>query len=262
MNPAPPLVLCLSGLDPTGGAGIQADIEAIAATGAHALPVVTALTVQDTRNVVSSTAVNPDLIARQIDALIADCRIAAVKIGLLGDATQVDLIVERLTTLDVPVVCDPVLRAGGGTDLVTAGLLAALRERLLPRVTVLTPNAAEARRLASGAEDVSGCAQSLLARGCRHVLITGGDEPGASVVNIWFTSGQIPRRFEWTRLPETFHGAGCTLAAAIAARLAHGAAIGAAIEDAQRWTQKALEHALRVGKGRRVPRRLNVEDGA
>jgi hydroxymethylpyrimidine/phosphomethylpyrimidine kinase len=250
-------ILCVSGLDPSGGAGVQADIEAIAAAGAHALPVVTALTVQDTCNVQSSEAVAAPLLARQIDALIADCRIAAVKIGLLGGVAQLDVLVPRIAALNVPVVCDPVLRAGGGTDLASAELIASLRERLLPVVTVLTPNAGEARRLVPAAHDPAGAAAALLADGCANILITGGDEPGDDVINTWYARQGEPRAYRWPRLPETFHGAGCTLAAALAARLARGDGIASAIEDAQRWTQMTLQRAYAAGRGRRLPWRIN-----
>ncbi len=249
-------ILCVSGLDPTGGAGIQADIEAIAAAGAHALPVITSLTVQNTTNVLLSEAVDASLIGRQIDALLADCRIDAVKIGLLGNAAQIGTIVPRIASLGVPIVCDPVLRAGGGTELATAELVGSMRQRLLPITTVLTPNAAEARRLVP-ATNPAASAAALLALGCMNVLITGGDEPGADVVNTWYTLRREPRAYRWPRLPETFHGAGCTLAAALAARLARGDEIGAAIEDAQHWTQATLQHAYAAGRGRRIPYRLD-----
>ena len=247
-----PAVLCLSGHDPTGGAGIQADIEACAAQGIHAFAVVTAHTVQDTRNVRRVSAVAPMLLAEQVDALAQDGRIEAIKIGLLGDAQQVPVLVDAIRRLGVPVVLDPVLRAGGGTNLVGSQLQVALRESLVPLVTVLTPNAAELRRLVPG-EPAERAAAHLLAEGCGHVLVTGGDEDTAAVVNTWYAPGAVPRRYEWPRLPETFHGAGCTLASAIAARLALGDPVDVALEASQRWTQGALARAVAVGQGRRIP---------
>ena len=247
-----PAVLCLSGHDPTGGAGIQADIEACLAQGVHAFTVVTAHTVQDTRNVRRVSAVPPLLIADQVEALAQDGRIAAIKVGLLGDAQQVPVLVDTIRAARVPVVLDPVLRAGGGTNLVGSQLQVALRETLIPRVTILTPNAAELRRLVPN-EAPDAAAAHLLAEGCGHVLVTGGDEDTAAVLNTWYAPGAPPRRFEWPRLPETFHGAGCTLASAIAARLALGDAVDVALETAQRWTQDALARAVAVGQGRRIP---------
>ncbi|TXH06031.1 MAG: hydroxymethylpyrimidine/phosphomethylpyrimidine kinase [Nevskiaceae bacterium] len=256
MPTALPLVLCLSGHDPTGGAGIHADLEAVAALGGHALTVVTAQTVQDTRDVARVAPVAPILIAAQIEALIADCDIAAIKVGLLGDAAQLPVIAAAAQRLRVPLVLDPVLRAGGGSALANAATVAAMRTDLFPLTTVLTPNAAEARRLAPGAATPEACAQALLAAGCANVLVTGGDEPGDDVVNTWHRSGSPPRAYRWPRLPETFHGAGCTLAAAIAALLAQGRDVGEALVEAQTYTQRSLHNARRIGHGRRIPGRL------
>lgn len=253
--PFRPCVLCVSGHDPVGGAGIHADIEAVAAQGAHALTVISANTVQDSGNVRRVSAVAPALMAAQIEALIDDCAIAAVKIGLLGDAAQVPVVVAAIRRLQVPVVFDPVLRAGGGANLVGSELQVAVIQSLLPQVTLLTPNAAEARRLAPGCDSLAGCAAQLLAAGCAGVLITGGDEPGEGVRNSWYRVDRAPQHFDWPRLPQTFHGAGCTLASAIAGRLALNDAMQPAIESAQRWTQRALERAIAVGQGRRIPLR-------
>lgn len=256
MKPSPPLVLCLSGHDPTGGAGLHADIEAIAANGGHALSLITAHTVQDTQNVSRVLPVAPALLAQQLAALMGDCRIAALKIGLLGDAEQLPTILEAIRTLRVPVVLDPVLRAGGGSNLASAALMAALQEQLLPQVTLLTPNAAEARRLAPNSATLDDCAQRLLATGCANVLITGGDEPDAEVTNRWYRANHAPVTYRWPRLPETFHGAGCTLASACAALLARGLVMAEALEQAQRYTQRTLEDARTIGQGRRIPGRL------
>lgn len=251
MNSPRSCVLCLSGHDPTGGAGLQADIEAIGALGGHALGIITANTVQDSHNVSRVSAVAPILIAAQIEALAGDCTIRAIKIGLLGDATQFDPILRAIERLRVPVVLDPVLRAGGGTPLVRSELLLALQQRLLPAVDVLTPNAAEARVLGGGDDPAR-----LLVGGPKHILVTGGDEPGPSVVNTWYAAGQPAQVYEWPRLPQRFHGAGCTLAAAIAALLAQGRTVGEALEEAQRYTHGALERAWAVGSGRLIPGRL------
>lgn len=255
-TPDLPAVLCLSGLDPSGGAGLQADIETVAALGGHALGLVTALTVQDSRNVASVHPVDSALLAAQLELLLADCKPGAVKLGLLGSVEQLPMILTAARTCGAPLVCDPVLRAGGGAILLGDEAAAALRRELLPAVTVLTPNAAEARALCPGARSLDDCGAALLAGGCAHVLITGGDEPGAEVINTWYAPGHEPRRYAWPRLPETFHGAGCTLAAAIAVLLAQGLTMESALEQAQRWTQQSLERAFAVGRGRRIPGRL------
>lgn len=252
-----PSVLCLSGLDPTGGAGLQADIEACAALGVHALGLVTALTEQDSHNVTAVEAVSLALLQRQIDTLLADCQPTAVKIGLIGDPGQIPVICRTLAQLRVPVVCDPILRAGGGAELLSDQAAAQLLIELLPRVTVLTPNAAEARRLVPQAANLAGCAAALLATGCQNVLITGGDEPGEEVINALHRPGLAPRSWSWSRLEGPFHGAGCTLAAATAAQLALGKDVEVALTIAQAYTQETLRRACRIGHGRLIPGRLS-----
>lgn len=250
-----PSVLCISGHDPCGGAGLQADIEAVAAQGAHALGVITALTVQDTRDVHRVKPVAPALIAEQLALLLSDCRIDAIKLGLLGDAAQVPHILQAIERSRVPVVVDPVLRAGGGGTLASSATAVAVLEQLLPVATIATPNAAEARRLAPGADGLDAAAAQLLARGCANVLITGGDEDTVEVENRWYRSDGAPQIFRWPRLPGGFHGAGCTLASALAARLALGERLPDALETAQRYVHGCLERALHIGQGRPIPGR-------
>ncbi len=253
----PSQVLCLAGHDPTGGAGIQADIETCAALGAHALTVITAHTVQDTQDVQRVSAVAPILLAAQLELLLADCAPTAAKVGLLGDTAQVPVLAQHLNALDVPVVLDPILRAGGGRNLATAELRAEMLHVLLPLVHVLTPNAEEARLLCGDA-DLQRCGKMLLDRGARSVLITGGDEPGESVVDLLFLSSGEVRRLTRARLPQRFHGAGCTLAAAIAAFLARGEPLLDAVEQARAYVLVALERAYPIGAGRLIPGRAKT----
>lgn len=253
-----PVVLCFSGHDPTGGAGIQADIEAVAAQGAHAATVITAHTVQDSRDVSRVVAADSRLLREQVEAVLADIKVAAIKVGLLGDADQPALIADIARRTGVPLVVDPVLRAGGGTDLSNAALIEALKAQLLPLATVLTPNVAEARRL-TGFDLPDQCGKALLFHGCANVLITGGDEPGESVVNRWYGikgATGLSRAFSWPRLPGSFHGAGCTLASALAALLARGEELSQALVDAQAYVHKALKAATAPGSGRKFPRRV------
>ncbi|NGY05089.1 bifunctional hydroxymethylpyrimidine kinase/phosphomethylpyrimidine kinase [Solimonas terrae] len=256
MHAITPSVLCLSGHDPAGGAGVHADIEAVAAQGAHALTVITALTVQDSHNVHRVQPVAAALLAAQLECLMADSRIDAVKLGLIGDAGQLPVIADAIRQLGVPVICDPVLRAGGGSNLAAAATVAALREQLFPLIDLLTPNAAEARRLAPGMADLVEAAAALAAAGCRQVLVTGGDEPdGDEVRNLWRRLDGDVQTFHWPRLHAGFHGAGCTLASAIAGRIAVGDDWPRAIEQGQRYTHTALARAYRSGSGRLIPRR-------
>lgn len=248
MTGSPPLVLCCSGHDPSGGAGIQADIEAVRAQGAHALSLITALTVQDTRNVTQVQPVPLRWLQDQWALLSADCAVAAVKVGLLGSQEQARWIADLTQHLKVPVVVDPVLRAGGGGVLADPQFLAAL----LPSVTVLTPNQAELAQLAPTHADVWSQAAALRARGCANVLVTGGDSPGTCVTN-WWVHADGAQSFEWPRIDATFHGAGCTLAATLAALLAMGHPVPEAIPLAQEKVHAMLQRGRHIGQGRPIP---------
>ena len=250
-----PSVLCLSGHDPGGGAGIQADIETVLSLGGHAVSLITAHTVQDSTNVIRVQAADPALLREQATVVLADVKVHAIKIGLLGDAEQIDFVAGLVRQIGAPVVLDPVLRAGGGAPLVSETLIGELRRLLLPLTEVLTPNAAEARRLSAAEDGLDAAGAALLALGVRNVLVTGGDEPGESVVNRWYRRDGSPRSFSWPRLPGPFHGAGCTLASAIATLLARGLPVGAALADAQAYVHASLQRAHAPGRGRRIPGR-------
>ncbi|TAM11755.1 MAG: bifunctional hydroxymethylpyrimidine kinase/phosphomethylpyrimidine kinase [Nevskiaceae bacterium] len=251
-----PNVLCISGFDPSGGAGMQADIESCAANGTHALGIVTALTAQNTRNAVRVEAVAPAALEEQLDVLLADCRPAAIKIGLIGSAGQIPLIVRTIRALQVPVVCDPVLRAGGGATLLADATAAQLAADLFPHVTVITPNAAEARRLVPAAANLPDAARQLGERAGCAVLVTGGDEATAQVEDWLHLPNGSTRSWREPRVAGHFHGAGCTLSSAIAARLARGEALADAIGNARAYVHTALSRALQVGGGRLVPGRF------
>lgn len=238
-------VLVFSGLDPSGGAGMAADLLAIAAQGVHPLPVVTALTVQDHNRVHEVAPVDAGLIERQALALAAATGIDAVKIGIPGSLANAQAIARVIRQLrDVhpllPVVLDPVLASGHGDALGQGDARAALVP-LLALATVAVPNLGEAA--------------ALDLRACRHVLVTGGHGDGPDVVNRWSSAGQ---HWDWTwpRLAGDFHGSGCTLAAAIAARLALGEQVGQALDTAQAYVQQSLGQAYSIGPGQRIPRRF------
>jgi len=245
METARPCVLVFAGLDPSGGAGIQADIEAIAAQGAHALTVVTALTVQDNNRVREVVPVDAGLLARQAALLAASIPIRAIKIGIpgsLANAETIAAVVVRLREHDpaLPLVLDPVLASGHGDPLARGDALAALAP-LLALATVLVPNGPEAAAIGAVA--------------CPHVLVTGGHGIGAEVVNRW-SSAEGCREWRWPRLPGAFHGSGCTLASAIAARLALGEAMAQALEHAQRYCNQSLADSYVIAPGQRIPRRI------
>lgn len=236
------MLLCLSGHDPTGGAGLQADLEAALAVGVKSISVITALTAQDSHNVQAVWPTPADVLETSLRVLLNDIRPAAVKIGLLGSAEQIPVIQAVLQTLKVPVVCDPVLKAGGGTELASQALLLAFKD-LMPHIDLLTPNHAEATRL-SHESDPARAARALIHQGCKAVLITGGDE--ATVIDHYHRDG-LHQRWRNDKLPQGFHGAGCTLASAIAARLALGMDTLPAIESARQYTLHTLQQARIYG---------------
>lgn len=259
-----PCVICLSGLDPSGGAGIQADIEALLQTGSHCMPVLTSLTVQDTSNVLHTRPVDADLIRWQLDTLYADIPVAAVKIGLLSDLKVLQTIAEWLAEHpEIPVIADPVLKAGGGFQFENETLVSDYIRLLLPHVDILTPNTDELLRLAP-ASDYDSAAAALLAAGCGHVLVTGTHDDSEHVANrLYAASPQSdPARpdgpvktWQFSRLPGSFHGSGCTLAASLASLIATGHELVEAVELAQQFTWQALVQATRPGKGQFVPDR-------
>jgi len=246
MSSSPPFVLTFAASDPTGGAGLQADLLTLAALGCHPLSVVTALTVQDTRGVDSIEAVDAALVERQAAALLAEMKVAAFKLGVLGseaNARAVAAIVARHPR--VPLVVDPVLASGRGDALASDALIAALLEAIMPRATLATPNSVEARRL--------GGERALLDRGCRYVLVTGTHEKTNDVVNTLYDASGKLREDRWPRLPGSYHGSGCTLASACAANLARGLAIGDAVRAAQEFTWQSLSAGFRPADGQFIP---------
>ena len=255
-----PVVLCLSGHDPSGGAGLQADIEALLAQGCHAAPAVTALTVQDTVNVTDFRVLDREWVLAQANAVLNDSTVAAVKLGMLGSLEMVDTVVELLTAHPhLPMVCDPVLRAGGGGRLGKDEVGYAMRERLLPLATIATPNLPEARILAELPEGTADdCAAKLLPF-CEHLLITGGHGDEEQVHNRLYIRGGETRTFTCQRLPGSYHGSGCTLASALAGRLAQGENLISAVQTALDYTWRTLRDAEQLGKGQFVPRRLPLD---
>jgi len=252
-----PVVLVFAGTDPSGGAGIQADIETLASMGCHAATVVTTVTVQDTTNVLKCQPIDASLIAEQARTILNDIPISAIKLGLLGSSECVDVLRDILLAYpEIPVVLDPIINAGGGTPLISDDVVQEIVEKLFPLVTVLTPNSLEARKLAVEADNLDACAHKLLESGCEYVLITGSHEDSQEVCNRLYSEQQLVENFTWERLPGAYHGSGCTLSVAIAGLLAQDLDPVAAVYQAQQYTWEALKHAYRVGMGQLIPNRL------
>jgi len=261
-RPTPPLVLSFAASDPTGGAGIQADILTLASMGCHPLSVITALTVQDTAGVDEILVIDSDWVADQARMLLEDMPVAAFKMGMLGSVETIAIIAEILSDYpEIPVILDPVLTSGRGDEFATDDMIAAMRELIIPQTTIITPNSNEARRLAlfeSEDEDISlpDCAARLIEMGCEYVLITGTHENTPRVLNSLFNSNGMMQTDAWDRLPGSYHGSGCTLASAIAATLAYGQEMPQAVREAQEYTHEALKAAFRPGMGQYIPERF------
>jgi hydroxymethylpyrimidine/phosphomethylpyrimidine kinase len=259
MSSSPPVVLSFAASDPTGGAGVQADLLTIASLGCHPASVITALTVQDTSGVEQMLAIDPRWVTSQAQRLLADMRVAAFKLGVLGSAGNAEAVAETVSqNPTIPMVLDPVLASGRGEALADADTLQVVRDKLLPRTMLLTPNSLEARRLAWAPADapLAACAASLTSLGCRFVLITGTHEPDAEVVNTLYDRNGVVREDRWPRLPGSYHGSGCTLASALATLLALGHDIETAVREAQDYTWNTLKAGFRPGAGQALPNRF------
>ncbi|MBK1647273.1 hydroxymethylpyrimidine/phosphomethylpyrimidine kinase [Rhabdochromatium marinum] len=254
--PRDPILLAIGGHDPGGGAGLQADIETAAALGLHCCTAITCITVQTSCRLTQVIPQPPEQLRDQCQAVFSDYKVAAIKIGLIGHSNLIQTIGALLDAhSSLPVVFDPVLAAGSGEHIVDAALLNQLRLHLLRRCTLITPNLPEAGLLADVAERDQ-AARQLLRLGAKAVLITGTHDASAQVINTFYPANAPPSQWEWPRLPGSFHGSGCTLASAVAARLALGMPLETAIIEAQQYVIDSLRQARALARCQLIPQRL------
>lgn len=260
MNQPPPIVLCFSATDPSGGAGLQADLLTIASMGCHPLSVVTAVTIQDTIGVEDVMAIDPDWVADQARSVLEDMAVHAFKIGAMGSIENIAAIAEVVSDYpDIPLILDPILSSGRGDELATEEMIDAMKSLLVSQTTLITPNSIEARYLALDEHEegtLELCAERILDLGAEYVLITGTHENTPQVVNTLYGDSGILRVDSWERLQHSYHGSGCTLASAIAAAIAMGLDIETAVEKAQEYTWNTLEAGFRPGMGQHIPDRF------
>jgi hydroxymethylpyrimidine/phosphomethylpyrimidine kinase len=257
MSEAPPVVLVFAGTDPTGGAGISADVLTLASLGCHAAVVVTAVTAQDTAGIKQFSSTETELVIAQARAVLEDMPVAAFKIGMLGSsavAAAVASIVEDYP--DIPLIVDPVQSSGRGDALADDMLDGALRALIIPQATLITPNSLEARVLAPDADTLDACAQQLMSLGSEFVLVTGTHENTPEVIHRLYGNMRLMETFVFERLPGSYHGSGCTLASACAASLAHGLDPVNAVSEALQYTWETLKYSFRLGMGQPLPNRL------
>ncbi|WP_224825130.1 bifunctional hydroxymethylpyrimidine kinase/phosphomethylpyrimidine kinase [Cognatishimia sp. MH4019] len=251
-----PNILSIAGSDPSGGAGIQADIKAISANGGYAMAAITGLTAQNTTGVQDVAMVAPDMIAQQIASIRSDIDIHAVKIGMLGDTATIETVARALEGLTAPIVLDPVMVAKGGDRLLAAEAVEALRTHLLPRATLLTPNLPEAADLLGVTEATTLAqmhkqAQQLLALNGKAVFLKGGHLKDADAIDLLVTAEsttELPAKRTKTR---NTHGTGCTLSSALATQIGHGHPLPDAAARAKAYITAAIAAAdtLSVGHG-------------
>ena len=252
-----PVVMSFSGHDPTGGAGITADIEAITSQGCHASSIITSLTVQDSVDVYRLIPTDAEIVVHAARAVLEDMPVAAFKLGLLGSVEVVEAVHSILFDYrDIPVIFDPVLASGAGTELSNSVMIDAIRHLLLPITDVLTPNVPEAAALVAEADTLSAMACGLMDLGCNHVLLTGTHSETDQVINRLYHNQREIDHYSWPRLPHTYHGSGCTLAATLAALMAQGLDVLSAAREAQNFTWQSLDKAHRLGMGQHFPNRL------
>jgi len=252
-NPAPPVVLTIAGFDPSAGAGVAADLKTIAAHNCYGVAAVTALTVQSTQGVKSVHDTPAAELRAQLDTLLEDIKISAIKIGMLGhrgNAVVVGEFLDRAGVLNV--VLDPVMKSTSGqADLVDAGGAKYIAEELLKRATVVTPNIAEAEALSGiSIKDHAGmeaAARKIVDRGARAVVVKGGHMDKA--IDVFFDGVEVLRFGGEHLKSENTHGSGCTFASAIAAQLACGRPLREAVLLAKAYVTKAIEKGYSIGKG-------------
>jgi len=247
-----PVALTIAGSDPSGGAGIQADLKTFHQFGVYGAAAITLITVQNTRNVARVEPLAADLVIQQIEAVVSDLSPAAAKTGALADAAVVEAVAALAASFSFPLVVDPVMVSKHGARLLTPQAEDALKRELLPKAALVTPNIAEAEALTGSyiqtESDMQDAARRLLDIGCRAVLIKGGHLAGEPV-DILCTAEKITR-FAGARVQTTHtHGTGCTYSAAITAGLALGKSLEDAVSSAKRFIQRAIETAPGLGHG-------------
>jgi hydroxymethylpyrimidine/phosphomethylpyrimidine kinase len=250
-----PVALTIAGSDSSGGAGIQADLKTFAAFGVYGASAITALTAQNTRGVRGIHPVPSGFVTAQIDAVFDDLDVKAVKIGMLAELPIIEAVAAALTRWRPKhVVLDPVMVATSGDRLLSADAVSALRERLIPLASLITPNLPEAAALlqeavASDAAAIANQGKRLLAMGAQAVLVKGGHGQGAESIDYFFTGSDVLALGAARIATGNTHGTGCSLSSAIAAGLAKGETLDAALRGAKTWITAAIAAADRLGVG-------------
>lgn len=256
-SPSVPVVMSFCASDPSGGAGVQADIEALGAMGCHCVPILTTITSQDTTNMYEFYPCPSHLVHSQARAILEDMPVAAFKIGLLGSIENVSAVHLLLKNYPkIPVVVDPIMRTGVGDKQTDPALLDAIIALVLPYATICTINVTEARSMAPDSDTLDACAHEIMSHGAEHVLITGCEQTPTKTHNSFYGNYRLLETFKWDRLKPNFQGSGCTLSASIAGLLAQQLPPQSAVLQAQQFTAECLKKGYRIGMGHHLPNRL------
>jgi hydroxymethylpyrimidine/phosphomethylpyrimidine kinase len=255
-----PVLLAIGGHDPCGGAGLQADIESAAAFGIHCCSALSCVTIQNSCGLRRLIPQQPAQLRAQCEAILEDNQVGAIKIGLIGSSSLVQVLTDLIEEHpDIPVVLDPIFAAGSGEFVADAALLNQLKLHLLGRCQLITPNLPEARLLTDLA-DPDEAAQRLMGWGCHAILITGTHDTSTDVINRLYCMNNTPQSWAWPRLPEIYHGSGCTLASAIAAQLVAGFTLEQAVVQSQHYVFQTLKRARHHGHCQLTPWRIWPEN--
>ena len=262
MIKSPPKVMTFSATDPTGGAGLQADILTISSLGCYPVSIVTGFTVQDTIGVNKLIPIDSELVNEQARLILEDMEVEIFKLGLLGSKENIATIAEIISDYpDIPLIIDPILASGRGDAFSDIDTRTMMMELLFSESLLITPNSLEARQLVSDEEEplnlaIDACADRFKKMGCENILITGTHDNTENVINTLYNSSNQIIPYHWDRLPGSYHGSGCTLTAAISAYYALGLSIDEAVEEAQHFTWQTLKNSFKPGMGQLIPNRF------
>ncbi|MFI4939945.1 MAG: hydroxymethylpyrimidine/phosphomethylpyrimidine kinase [Burkholderiales bacterium] len=258
-NQTPPLILTFGATDPVGAVGIQADLASFAAMGCHGLSVITAILIGDTACIEDMQVIDAEWVADQARVVLEDMPVAAFKVGAVGSIENVSVIAEIVSDYpDIPLILDPFVSAMPDQGLDSEDILVAMRELLIPQTTILIASTVELGRFAetwreqSQEDTLAVDAIRVIEMGCEYLFVTGTPCDMHEVANTLFNESGVVRHDNWQRTPGSFAGAGATLSAAIAAMLANGLDVPAAVLEAQEFTVAAIAHAQRLGMGKLV----------
>jgi hydroxymethylpyrimidine/phosphomethylpyrimidine kinase len=253
-----PVVVAIASHDPTGGSGISADIETLSSLGCHCCPVISRLSVQDTNGLIDYQATDTGLLIEQVRAILEDVTVNLFKISKPASLGNIEAIHTILNDYpDIPMVLHLDATEPDSPEYNAEDLGPAICDLLLAQANITLLRRDTALALAPGADNLSACAQQLMEYGNNHLLITASHDDINQVHNQWFSPHSNSQQYRWDRLANSYHGAGDTLSAALAAYLAHGLSMAESIQQAQQFTWQALQKGRRIGMGKLLPDRMH-----